>query len=811
MKLILKNFKCYENRTFTIPDNSITLINAPSGKGKSSICCAINFALYGIGNKVVMHDKTTCSVELHLDNVGYIIKRSKRPNHLTLQKKDGTTYSDDGAQEIINEYFGNSFDITGYLEQNSTNSFILMTPANKSEFLERFAFKGINLSEIKDKTKLLIKNYESELLKAQSQLSLLTKMRDEITVVDKVLFPIKCKKESEDLVEKNENVRLKNCSVKIKKIDSLISSLQKDKTDILVKNSNLLTLNNQLDSIVKEINIQENELKQTLENQKSESYINELNSKLEKIKIQKQINQLNETINELQLQIENTQKREQEANKKKLEMIEELTSIVSDYDGLNLDELYNILSSIFTIKRKLPKTINYIEDINKMTHSLSQLEKERDDTKHLIYKFENQLTILTCPSCSSLLRLNEEDDLILADNPNLVDSDDLVNDIEICKKLEVELNSKIIKLRKDIEIAKNILSEYQKMKGYISSFREIIDIDEEEILDESYLNEFQDIINKYKKLELLKSEIKNKNTNSTSSLEDMINKKKKELVILGLSNFTISDDDTEESVQKELYEVMSSLSRVKDMKNKLENYFYKQRDGIKEKIEILLSSTTESKTINEIEDELKQLQKEKIELNDASILHQKNIDLISKYKEYKKYIERVESIDNQVNELKHTEKLYLSRLTGANKLKDIISEAESLSVAGLISSINTHARIYLDDFFPENPISVLLQPFKETKKATKSQINVEIEYKEMSCGLDTLSGGEVARVALAYTLALAEMVNTPILMLDECTSSLDAEMSNAVIESIQKHMPNKTIIMIAHQAETGAYDNVITI
>jgi len=61
-------------------------------------------------------------------------------------------------------------------------------------------------------------------------------------------------------------------------------------------------------------------------------------------------------------------------------------------------------------------------------------------------------------------------------------------------------------------------------------------------------------------------------------------------------------------------------------------------------------------------------------------------------------------------------------------LKTKILEAESIAIGNIIDTINMHSREYLDCFFPENPISVQLQAFKENKKtAAKPCINILIE------------------------------------------------------------------------------------
>ena len=45
MKLTLKNFRCYSERTFDFGEKGLLLLSGHSGVGKTSIILAINFAL----------------------------------------------------------------------------------------------------------------------------------------------------------------------------------------------------------------------------------------------------------------------------------------------------------------------------------------------------------------------------------------------------------------------------------------------------------------------------------------------------------------------------------------------------------------------------------------------------------------------------------------------------------------------------------------------------------------------------------------------------------------------------------------------
>jgi DNA repair exonuclease SbcCD ATPase subunit len=210
-----------------------------------------------------------------------------------------------------------------------------------------------------------------------------------------------------------------------------------------------------------------------------------------------------------------------------------------------------------------------------------------------------------------------------------------------------------------------------------------------------------------------------------------------------------------------------------------------------------------------LENKIKELKDSDKNLEIKLKLQESILQEIDKYKEYQETIKQYNSLESKVSVLEKEELECKNQYAAAILLKEKILEAESIATINIISSINTHTQAFLEAFFPDNPISVILVPFKETKNGKKPQINIEIDYKGEEADIGTLSGGELSRVILAFGLALGEMFNTPLMMLDECTSSLDEDLTNDVMDGIRELFTGKLVLIIAHQITEGGFDRVI--
>jgi len=176
--------------------------------------------------------------------------------------------------------------------------------------------------------------------------------------------------------------------------------------------------------------------------------------------------------------------------------------------------------------------------------------------------------------------------------------------------------------------------------------------------------------------------------------------------------------------------------------------------------------------------------------------------------QYKKLMKHKDDLHKQEDGLLDIK----AKLHAVFKIKEFVKKSETILLALAIDQVNQYVANYLDLFFQTDPIIVMLSVKQEEKNAVRNgQLYISIDYKGMEADLSILSGGELQRVVIAYNLALSELFAVPIVLLDECTSNLDQELTETVVKGIKHNCKGKTMIMIAHQVVSGLFDNVISI
>jgi exonuclease SbcC len=813
MKIRLINFRCYEDETFDFGDDGLVLISACSGAGKTTILMGIYFALYGYGTKVAANGKTSCKVELEFDDLKIV--RTKRPNRLVLND----IYEDDEAQKIINERFGDVFDVTGYISQNALNSFILKSPSDKLEFLEQFAFKDVNLIEIKNRSKVLITQRNEELNKTLTELQLTTEVFNNLDCPEEIKYPFKKSKYDYETLVKNEHLKIRKCDLLIKKSRNELEKLQKELNEFMVlktllneKEENIDSLNKKLEDICTEE--EKNKYKGDSILEEYKKTLESILSKKELLSLENKLSNDKEQIKEMkELEIINFNTELEKINKTlwKEYTEEELITTIKDLK----DSLQDVKKITF-LKGELSDCNIDGVNIDTKKETLNNLRNELSEKQTILENIKKQKTIYSCPGCNNKLNFKENRLYLVNDLPEIpdVDIDFIKKEISVCeksiKKLEAEIPDQESKLKRKNKLEDDI-SKIQ------SKYEE--ELEEESILEDlGYLEKYYSSERiKEKQKTVIENNIKNNNFSSSYKIfeKELL---KLETRIEELKEDYDSDNCKEETeyTEEELRTIIKQeesnkecLNRLKKNKKVLENEKHTIEKQIEDSKKKYMNKYENIRDTNDIENSITENKNIIEEQENKKTTTNVTIENIKKYDEYVIAKSNFEKWNSKLQTLKEREKEERDKYSAALLLKEKILEAESIAVSNIIESINTHAQIYLDSFFIDNPMIVRLLAFKETKKASKPQINIEIDYKGMECDLNSLSGGELSRVVLAFTLALAEMFNTPILLLDESTASLDQDTTTIIFDSIKENFKDRMVIIIAHQVVEGVFDKII--
>ena len=802
MKLELTNFGCYDHKVFEFKDNNVTLIHGPSGSGKTTIIKSILFALMGVGKKIIKIGKKSCSVSLKLDDT-LSITRSKRPNRLIVNNE----YEDDVAQNIIYKKIGNHFNLVGCLLQKGLNNFITMSPSDKLSFIEHFAFDSFDVSTFKSKLKTVTKNNNIKLSSTSGKIEMCKEMIHRSSIPEETHDTWKDFKEEKTLSE--ITLSLNDCEKEIKDVQMEIQHICNHRVDTIHLASLKRTFEKEQTQLSSKIHDLQEQLEQ-IEYDPVQTPINIERCEQSKkyIDIQKNIEQLESEISDDTNRLEEMKQNEQGFLKKSIQDIQK--DLWKDYSQKECDQLIendkNTLSLLKQLEKQKSRLNKYpftdVTDLCLDLEKLAKIKKSRDTYK--------------CPSCGISLAMKESK-LELICTENVISKDD--HNV-LSKYREDDIDVQIINLKERISRYEKTNLKHESVQQQIDELSKELSSDTFSIVQvhervhhlETYM---YDHISKQKQLLELQNKLEQDlYSESLKVLKKSIKKKKKQLKVLRKSlpeDTSLLNLDYIELVDKitTLKNSSHQYVYVQNLEKEVEQELNQKQKELDSRIRKYTDKYKKVQNIDEIDEKLEKFQSQLKYLYSHRKELQELYTQTSQYLLYKKEVDQRNELCDEMKVLQKEEKTYQHKVTDCETLKKKLLECQSICMTNMVHSINDRVNTLLEKFFPDEPMMIELKCFKEVKKIKQPCVNISVEYKGVSCDLSTLSGGELDRVILAFTLVFAEKFNVPFLLLDECTSSLDQELNTEVIHAIKTFLPDKTILMIAHQNIQGIYDHIV--
>ena len=832
MQLTLRNFRCHLSYTLDLPDKGLVLLSGPSGAGKSSLLQALYWVLYADVKKPYTFGTKTCSVTCEWKGVS--IRRQARPAKLTVTLTNGEQKEDDEAQTYIHQLIGlnqHEFMASSYIRQKMRASILALTPASQLVFIEKLAFDEQELGDIKTKIKEQIKKREMDLEKVRTELEFAKREAEQIQVPERMECPVN------DIKAWRESIREKS---------RIIRQLQNRESEC---KSNLTILNTlrktyrQLMNEKKSYQAEEKVLQEKLQvlglpwvsgdNEKdSLNKLDMLQARLQFIKDALTLREEQTRLERLMREEEKTLQQRIVLEKTKVLSPKERNRIIQERDCLKMklqkvrerNAVYNELEQVRHACKGDPR-----RDEARFVDSLSELETKILELREQLAQYRLKREIKQCPNCKSSLRLTEDGHLecVHTKTSSIGTLKSTVTEPKLQKKLQSLLSQKEsiqLKLR-EVQKQKTQIEMLEEKLAAIHLSNENKDNDESHIV--SHLSQLEKRLrDDATRLErIMADEQKAKQDPYSPSLKSLCKSVRERIDQLEKrrKDERIEDDDNPTDIEDQIRVLRNYIRQQQELQSKHDELYNKlimNQEHIKrleENIQETKDKAKEIGVIRVLEKELEDVRGEiKVNLHEYDELVALE-DTVNAYVEYRRVLKEKKRWQNKATRLALSEKHKSSLLSASLRLREKSQVAEALTITRTIDGINEASKLFLDRMFVD-PISVRLEAFKMSKGSassysqTKPKLNLNIIYQNREYDtLDSLSGGEQDRVSASFLFGLNTMLSSPIILLDEVFSSLDADTNNEIIASLRDLAKHKLIVVVAHQTTEGIFDKVIRI
>lgn len=836
-KIEITNIRSYkEKTTIELPMGRI-LFQGDIGSGKSTILSAIEFALFGLGdidaNHLLRTGESKASVLLEFESGGksYNVFRSLLRRGNKISQEEGFL-DEDGVKKSysVGELKSKILKIIGINERTQTKTtstiyrFAIYTPQEM--------MKNVLTSNNERRVEILrrafgIEEYsiaKKNAEKLSSWIRMVTRIRksiiDDLGNYSKELQNIRDITESlneeidyikDNIVNQNDNIQ----SI----LKKMLETRQK-KEKIIQAESSILHIQATLDRTLKlkeDTNLEivkiSNELKDIYQ---SEQIVADLGPKFQ----------------------DYVQKRDQLVN---------VTEQAKQYDKLLLDKVKleggvrshrEILNSnIKALDSELKELASELQRVNNETENLTYLRKEESLLKNSIDSLDFQTELdyfsdILSSIRSEIISVNNE----ISKQKSELDSVLQLRQDAVCPYCKQKLNQQHI-----LEMEKKFLQSKDFLKNKLDTLEKDLEINQEKktvLLDrkkqvESKKSELQkiqiqiarlnEVLNSKEQIKLkINEKATNKNLIHTKLQNGYFVEKKQELEELDekLSNiysFKVSYDslskivtDYQKSDLDSTYAEHSNLIRSKQRKIEEKKTKEKLSLELDDEVLILTKKLDEMKVIfrdrQEVENGLKDLESTKESLENELMKMKENLAM--RKTELDNNLRQIELYDRKIDDLeKRVDKIVFTDQIGIWLNQHFIPSLEQIESQVLIrvkEEFNTLFQKWFYLLIEVGDIDVEIDEFF-TPVVIQSGYRLEV---------DSLSGGEKTSIALAYRLALNEIIRRMImfddnlLILDEPTDGFSKEQL-VQIKYVLEELSAAQVIIVSHEKELEGFVETI--
>lgn len=454
------------------------------------------------------------------------------------------------------------------------------------------------------------------------------------------------------------------------------------------------------------------------------------------------------------------------------------------------DELKNLIPKITEINKLVDKKREEIKIIEDDIKRLNEIKKEFELNK---FKLENSQSLHNKNS-------DEINELELKINKLENEIKDLkLEDVDELKKQIQDLNNILLKNKNELELVNKKINEFETKKS--SSF------------------EIKSKISKLDKCPLCQQNVTHEHKSNISLDEDKKIVEYERVINENLQIKIVLQDKMKQ------FEIDLDILKDKLRSNELNELKLKDLDDKKAKKETLIKEQSKlNKDISDLKDKIEKLSEEINEFKDINYDERKKEldELLKKEKNLEiqraSYLANIQELNKTVENLNKEIALKLITKNNINKLNDI--------------------QFWLEEFFI-NIVEliekqVMLKVYKDFNSLFEKWFNMLMENENFNVRLDEefspliqqnghdidflyLSGGEKTATALAYRLALNQVINNlmttiktkDLLILDEPTDGFSDEQLDRV-RNVLSELNLKQLILVSHEPKIESFvDNVI--